>query len=199
MTSSNPASSSTSRAEIITILDRSGSMFSIKKDIIGSFNSFLTDQGSLPGEAKVTLIQFDDKIETVYQGVPIKDVAPLTNETFVPRGTTSLYDAIGTALSVQGERIKREAWADVVIVTILTDGAENSSTEYTAERVKEMTSHAETHGWKFIYLGANQDSFSVSRGLGIVGGTTVNFDASSLGVTQAYATMSATTRSYRGG
>jgi len=153
--------------EIICILDRSGSMIAIKTDTIGGFNSFLAEQKEVPGEAKMTLIQFDGAYEINYQGLPLSEVEDLSNATFVPRGSTALLDAIGKTLIDQKIRIQKEAWAEKVIIAILTDGEENSSSKFNLETIKTLTESAQNDGWSFIYLGANQDSFSVASSMGI--------------------------------
>ena len=185
------------KTEIIAIIDRSGSMGSIVDDAIGGFNAFLADQKTVPGEARMTLALFDDKFEYVYAGALIADAQPLTHATFVPRGMTALLDAIGRTMNEQGARIKTQAWAEKVIVCILTDGGENSSREFKAARIKEMVTHAEANGWSFVFLAANQDAFSTGAGLGISGAHTANFAANSAGTQSAYASMSNTTRSLR--
>lgn len=185
------------KTEIIVITDRSGSMSSIASEVIGGYNNFIEEQRKVPGEARVTFTQFDDKYEVVYAGKPLAEVPKLDSATFVPRGMTALLDAIGKTLNDQGARIAADKWADLVIVCILTDGGENSSHEFNPDRVKEMTRHAEAHGWKFVYLGANQDSFAVVQGLGMQNAITQNFAANSAGTVAAYASTSASVRGLR--
>lgn len=153
--------------EILCILDRSGSMTTIKNDTIGGFNSFIKDQKEVEGEARLTLAQFDGQYEIVYQGLDIQEVPNLDSTVFVPRGSTALLDAIGKTLTEQKARIQKDAWADKVIVVILTDGEENSSREYNFDTIKTLTQSAQNEQWSFIYLGANQDAFSVAANFGI--------------------------------
>lgn len=141
----------------------------------------------------------DDSYQVVYQGLPLSEVPKLTRETFVPRGGTALYDAIGRTLNEQGERIKREAWADLVVVYIITDGGENSSRKYNQEQIKTMVQHAEAHGWKFIYLGANQDAWETARSFGSNAMYSQTYDATTAGTNTAYASASATLKSFRRG
>jgi Mg-chelatase subunit ChlD len=185
------------KTEIISIIDRSGSMASIVRDAIGGFNTFLADQKTVPGEARMTLALFDDKYEVLYAGKALADAEPLTDKTFVPRGGTALLDAIGRTLNDQGARIKAEGWADKVIVCILTDGGENQSREFRQDQIKTMVQHAEGHGWSFVFLAANQDAFAVGAGYGFSGATTMGFAASGAGTQTAYASMSNMTRSLR--
>ena len=81
--------------EIISIVDRSGSMQSILDDAIGGFNTFLRSQQAQPGEAKLSLILFDHEYQVVHQAVDIQQVEPLNQDTYVPRGSTALLDAVG--------------------------------------------------------------------------------------------------------
>lgn len=187
------------KTEILVITDRSGSMGGICQDVIGGFNRFLKDQKKQPGDARMTYTQFDTQYEIVYQARPIHQVADLDENTFVPRGGTALFDAIGRTLNEQGKRIKDEAWAELVVVCIITDGEENSSKEYSKDRVREMVSHAEANGWKFLFLAANQDAFAASRGFGSSAKYAGNFQANSAGVAMAYSSTSATLSALRSG
>lgn len=187
------------KTEILVITDRSGSMASTAKDVIGGYNTFIREQRDVAGEAKVTFTQFDDVYEIAYAGKPLADVPALDDKTFVPRGGTALLDAIGRTLDEQGKRIAIEKWAELVIVCILTDGGENSSVLYDVDRIRALTSHAEKQGWKFIYLGANQDSFSVSSGLGLQSAIVQNYVADAAGTQGAYLQMSGSARGLRAG
>lgn len=182
----------TKPVEIIIVLDRSGSMQSIRADAIGGFNQFLSDQKKLPGKATLTLVQFDTEYEVVHDGKPLGDVPELTADTFVPRGSTALNDAIGRALATLETRNPERA-----IVVILTDGEENASREWTTEKIKARIQACEKDkGWQFVYLAANQDAFTVGASYGI--GTTQNYAATSAGTKSAFVTTSSVVRSYRG-
>ncbi len=179
------------KTEIIAILDRSGSMNSIVDDAIGGFNSFLESQKNQEGDAKISLILFDHDYQLIYQGGNIKEVPKLDSNTFIPRGRTALLDAIGRTIYEQRARIEREAWADQVIVCILTDGMENSSKEFKSDQIKNLITKLQNENeWEFIYLAANQDAFAVGRQYGISAKNTANFTASSVGTQQAFETMS---------
>jgi Mg-chelatase subunit ChlD len=151
-------------AELICIVDRSGSMQSMKTDAEGGFNAMIEQQRKLEGTLNVTLVTFDDRVETIYQGLPVAQVPPLVID---PRGSTALLDAICTTLYKQNERIKADAKSDKTIVAIVTDGQENSSKEHNLEAVRKAIALAEEAGWEFIYLGANQDAFSVGQSFGL--------------------------------
>ena len=158
--------------EIICIVDRSGSMQAIKTDVIGNFNSFLEKQKNEQGEAKLTLVLFDNEITTLHDGLDLKDVPNLTNETYAPNGYTALYDAVGITIDNVGKRLAstdESERPDKVLVVILTDGQENSSKVYTnVEKVKEMvTIQKNVYSWSFIFLGANQDAIFSAKTFGI--------------------------------
>lgn len=178
--------------EIIVILDRSGSMGSIAAEAIAGYNMFLEEQRLVPGQARVTRVQFDNLYQIDHQAIPLASSQPLDRRTFVPRGMTALNDAIGRTLEEQGRRIAQEGWAEKAVVCILTDGAENASREYTAPRIKQMIEHAQNNaGWVFVFLAANQDAFVTGAGYGIAAATTANFAANAAGTQSAYQTISA--------
>lgn len=158
--------------DITVVLDRSGSMASVKNDTIGGFNTFLADQQKAPGDARLTLLQFDTEFETVHDGKPIADVPKLDDKTFVPRGSTALLDAVGKAIASAKARVKGDEKA---VFVILTDGQENSSREMTKAAVKAMVEEQTKAGWNFIYLGANQDAFAEAGSMGIARGMTANY------------------------
>lgn len=186
------------RVEIIDITDKSGSMSDIRSDVIGGFNTLLEDQKAVPGEAKFTHVQFDSNYKLVYAGKPIRDVPDLTIDTYVPAGGTALLDAIGRTMNEQGARIKSENWAEKVIVCIRTDGEENSSREFSLAQIKAMITHAQAHGWVFIFSGADIDAFGEASKLGISAAYTTRYDKSDpYGTTQSYYATGQTLRSLR--
>ena len=160
-------------SEIVVLLDRSGSMSSIADDVIGGFNAFVEEQKKVAGDAVLTLVQFDgqDPHEVVHDRVNLTEIPPLTDDTYRPRGTTPLYDALGWTLDHIGqalEKVPEEERPEVVIFAILTDGLENCSTEYTKDGVfKQVQRQQGKYNWKFIYLGANQDAMIEAANLGI--------------------------------
>jgi hypothetical protein len=136
-------------------------------DTIGGFNAFVKDQATLGG--KLSLIQFDHEILKSYTNVELKDVKPLTRDTFQPRGSTALLDAIGQAI---------KEIQDISTLIILTDGQENSSRKFTKAHVKDLIEQKQKEGWTVMYLGANQDAFAEAGAMGIAAATTMNYDGS---------------------
>jgi uncharacterized protein with von Willebrand factor type A (vWA) domain len=126
----------------IIVLDKSGSMESIRNDTIGGYNAFVESQAG----GTLSLYLFSDSLKKVYSGVPVSEVPKMTRETFVPNGGTALYDAVG--------KVILDHLADSVkpTVVIITDGEENSSRNYSKSAVKDMIKKT---GWDFVYLGQN--------------------------------------------
>ena len=189
------------KAKIVFIADRSGSMFSVRDDAIGGFNSFIEDQRKVEGEADITLVLFDDQYEVPYSNVDIKEVALLNEDTYQPRGSTALLDAIGTTIVNVGDELKdlsEDQRPDKVIVCIITDGEENSSKEYTKDKIKEMVEHQqEKYNWEFIFLGANMDAISEGMSFGIRAQSCSNYVNDSKGIHVAYASVSNSVRAMR--
>jgi len=188
-------------SEIICVVDRSGSMGAIRSDAIGGFNTFLQTQKDLPGDAKFTLILFNDSYDIVYDGAPIKEVKNLISKTYVPRGNTALYDAVGRAIDTVGLRLANtpeEERPEKVIVAILTDGEENSSKEYSLQRINEMIKHQkEVYSWEVVFLAANMDAVAAAQTLGIQSKDAFSFVATGKGIRSAYKDMSRSVSQYR--
>ena len=176
--------------EIISIVDRSGSMQSILDDAIGGFNTFLAAQQRQPGQAKLSLILFDNEYQVVHQAVDIQQVEPLNQDTYVPRGSTALLDAVGKTIDAVGERLAampENERPSQVIISILTDGHENASQDYSKGKVAEMIKHqTEMYNWAFEFQAANMDAFAAAKELSIAPDRVVQFEATSEGVREAF-------------
>lgn len=182
------------------VLDRSGSMESCIAGTIEGFNAFIKQQQEIPGKAWFHMLQFDDRFETVYPWADLATVSPLNTDTFKPRGSTALFDAIGQTLTfLSTEVAKKCKGTHKVIVAILTDGFENASREYTKEKVFDLIHKKQDEGWEILFLAANQDAIASATSMGIATRNSSNFMASSAGTRDAYHVMSASTASYRTG
>ena len=161
------------------LLDRSGSMQSIKSDIEGGFAAFVDEQRKAAGEARATLAQFDDVYELVYADRPIADVPPLDLQ---PRNMTALHDAMGRLITDAGQELAALPEAQrpgTVIVAIMTDGMENASKEWTGASIKALVSQqTNAWGWTFMYMGADQDAVEVGVSLGIARDHAVTYSRS---------------------
>ncbi len=162
--------------DITLVVDRSGSMQEIRSDAEGGVIAFIENQAKEPGEALLTLVQFDTEYEFLCKGVPI---AQSPEFKLLPRGGTALLDAIGRAMIETGQRLEAMAEQDrpgLVIFVVMTDGQENSSKEFSKAKIKEMTQlQQEKYGWHFTFLGADQDSFAEAQEMGIADRGTADF------------------------
>jgi len=176
----------TDLTDITMVIDRSGSMSSIRIDAEGGINTFIDSQKSEPGEALLTLVQFDTEYEFVHKGLPIGSVPPFK---LVPRGSTALMDAVGRAINETGVRLsamEESQRPGLVVFVIVTDGAENSSKEFTRDKIRQMIEHQQSvYNWQFTFLAANQDAFAEAASMGIAQAGTANFAGEN--VVMAYA------------
>lgn len=157
------------------VLDRSGSMGSSVNDAIEGYNTFLADQkkAALSEKKRVlwTLVLFDHEYTVVYDSVPVASVPLLNESSYVPRGSTALYDAIG-------KTAERPAPGESVICVILTDGEENASNEYNNESIKSLIERKQsTEKWEFVFLGAGQDAVLEASKIGIRSSNAMSFSS----------------------
>lgn len=183
------------------LLDRSGSMASVKSDVEGGFARFLEEQRRLPGECTLSLVQFDSEgVEAVYTAKPIRDAQAIELE---PRGMTPLLDAVGRTIVATGERLaamREPERPGRVLFVIITDGKENASREYSKTQVSAMVERQrQKYSWEFLYLGANVDAFAEAGGLGIERSHAATCVASPAGMAQAFAMASYKCASHRAG
>ena len=153
---------------LVFLLDRSGSMRSIQDDVVGGFAAFIDDQRAEAGDCTVTLAQFDNRYEVVHQDVPLDQVPALDLR---PRGGTALLDAMGrliTDVSADIADLPEDQRPGTVIVSIMTDGKENASREWTHPAIKALVEQQSAEqDWQFLYMGADQDAIEVGARLGV--------------------------------
>ena len=188
---------------ISVILDRTGSMESIRDDTIGGFNAFLEDQQSQPGTATLTLVQFDteDPYEVVHHYLPIGDAPKLTRKTYVPRGGTPLLDALGRGINDLEKGISdlaEEERPSKVVMVVITDGHENSSKEFKKDQILKMVKErTDKDDWQFVFLSADLDGIDDARASGFVYDSSLLFDKSGKGARDAWSSLSKRTSEYR--
>ncbi len=157
----------------VIILDESGSMSSIYKETLASMNEVLSgirkNQEEFPDQKHfVTIVTFEGDgmkgVKNRRDRVSIDTVKPFTEEDYNPGGCTPLYDAIGKTLHEMEAQTTEE---DTVLVTIITDGMENSSREYNANIIKNLNKRLQDKGWAITYIGANQDAKQVAHEMNV--------------------------------
>ena len=158
----------------LIILDKSGSMSSIARAAIAGFNETVGGIRAAQERFKdtqehfVSLMIFCDCEKTlVYDMVPVAEVKELTSKEYRPCCCTPLYDAMGISINALYKAIKDKEDATAV-VTVITDGLENASKEYSGKAIKALVEQMkDQEGWNFAYIGTNQDVEATSASLSI--------------------------------
>jgi hypothetical protein len=162
---------------LLVVIDRSGSMSTIREDMVGGLRTLISTQAAMPGRLTIDLWSFDDVVENEATMASPDEV----DIRLIPRGSTALYDAIGRSVVHFGELLEamdEAARPGTVQVIVVTDGEENSSKEYSAADVKRLvTQQTETYSWGFVFLGANQDAVLTGATLGFAAGSSLTYSA----------------------
>jgi len=181
--------------EMVFILDMSGSMSNLAKDTIGGYNSLLNKQKELGKDnpdlkANVTTVLFDDRYIVIHDRENIDSVTEITEKEYCPCGMTAMLDAIGKTVASVGQKLAATPEEDrpgLVSVTIITDGYENASKEYTWDRVRSMIKEQqEKYSWIFTFIGANIDVEKTSYDLGIDSRMAFNYTPTATCVNAVY-------------
>lgn len=179
--------------ELVVVIDRSGSMEPVANDAIGGFNTFLKAQKEAPGEAKMTVVQFNTQLEFYAVNADVKSVNPLDTKTYTPEGGTALYDAVGLAIDETGKRLAAMEEKDrpsKVIFAILTDGEENSSKKYTGGEIKKMIERQrDVYKWDFVFLAAGEGAFKEAEHIGMQMSKTMRFANTGANQSASYDTL----------
>ena len=171
--------------ELVIIIDRSGSMQSLREDVIGGYNALLENQKKQEGKTLVTTIFFNDRAEFIHKDADVQDLKPIDGRSYQPCGCTALLDAIGDGIAfikAKHAKLNAEELPAHTIFSIMTDGLENASKEYSYSQIKSMIELQKECGWDFIFQAANIDVARESSRLGIDANMSRSFDATSSGV-----------------
>ena len=187
--------------ELVFVLDRSGSMAGLERDTIGGFNSMLEKQRKEPGNAVVSTVLFDTRVEVIHDRVALADVPDLTDREYYVRGCTALLDAVGGAIHHIGnvhKYARREDVPEKTLFIITTDGMENASCRYTYDKVRRMIEREkEKYGWEFLFLGANIDAAVEAKRFGIDESMAANYHCDEEGTALNYEVISEAITSVR--
>jgi uncharacterized protein YegL len=184
---------------LLMVIDRSGSMLSIRDDMVGGLNAMLKEQMALPGLLTVDIVTFDNEVELQCTMADPKNVVI----TLEPRGATALFDAVGLAVTGFGEvlaALPEHARPDTVQVIVVTDGDENSSYEYKADTVRQLIERqTKEFNWDFVFLGANQDAVLTGATMGFAPGSSMTYAPGKDGVDSMTSSVGRYVTDLRGG
>lgn len=162
----------------LIIVDESGSMHSIYNAALSGMNETLNSIRKLAAEypeqaQEVTLVTFDSShYNKIFDSTPAAKTRELNTNDYRPGACTPLYDALGKALTELEPMVKEK---EAVLVTVITDGYENASCEFSLADIRALVERLDNAGWLFSYIGANQDAAAVGGSMGII--DTLNFEA----------------------
>lgn len=159
----------TSRIHNLIILDRSGSMYSIRQEAVNHLNECLQTikcaQKENEGQKhSVTIVTFNHKPQYLFLNSDPEFVNEITISDYIPEGMTALYDAVGSSVTALRKVVQP---GDCVLVSIITDGYENASREYSLGNVKKLIEDTSAEGWVYTFMAANIDEHAVARDLSI--------------------------------
>lgn len=176
--------------ELVFILDRSGSMYSLTDDAVGGFNSVLDQQKTENTDIVVTTVLFNNRSVRIHDRVSAAEVPHITREEYNAGGSTALYDAVGSTIDhieKVHHYIRPEDVPEKTLFVITTDGMENASHLYSQAQVKERIERKRAkNGWEFLFLAANIDTQEVAESLGIDESRAASFQANSKGIRVMY-------------
>ncbi len=146
----------------LIILDESGSMNSIKKTIINGFNELINsvktiEKEFLEQEHFISLISFNSKKNNVIHFTePVSKIITINDNNYNPESSTPLFDAMGLSILKLKHYLKdKDNYS--VLVTILTDGEENASKEFSLIEIKKIIEELKIENWTFTYIGTDHD------------------------------------------
>lgn len=158
------------------LMDESGSMATNSRETVSGYNKFVEELKKDYGDyVLASFFRFEglQGVRKIYERVPAQYIHIMDHAEFRPGGDTPLFDAIGRAVASADIYAKE---GEAVVIVILTDGQENSSTEYRQkEQIKDLINARKAKGWKFVFLGADIDAFTAGNGLGINRGDIMGF------------------------
>lgn len=156
----------------LIILDESGSMESIKKTIIQGFNELVqTIQGiekQFPEQEHfISLLSFNGfGHKWLHFMDSASNLTQINDKNYNPAALTPLFDALGVGIGKLRQELQNQNDFNV-LVTILTDGAENDSKEYAAIDIKKIIETLKKERWTFTYIGTDHDVEKIAVSISI--------------------------------
>jgi hypothetical protein len=170
----------------LIILDESGSMNSIKKTILNGFNELINSVKSIEKEFPeqehyISIISFNSKNENnvIHFNEPVSKIETIDDKNYNPESSTPLFDAMGfSILKLKNFLSDKNNYS--VLVTILTDGEENASKEYSLTSIKRIIEELKSENWTFTYIGTDHDIDKTTMDLNI--NNKIRFDKNGRGI-----------------
>ncbi len=185
--------------ELVYIIDMSGSMSRLRDDTIGGYNTMLSEQRKLTEDnpnikANVTTVLFDDRYIVLHDRQDLSSVRDITEEDYAPLGMTAMLDAIGKTFVSVGQKLAATPEAErpaLVSVTIITDGYENASKEYSWKQIRDMIKEQrEKYSWVISFIGANIDVEKTAEDLGLDMDFAKTYTADAVHLSNVYTSVS---------
>ncbi len=186
--------------EMVFVIDKSGSMSGLESDTIGGFNSNIDKQLETGENVFVTTVLFDTSFVTLHDRVQISKVEKMTRKDYCPGGGTALCDAVGNTINrikYAQQYLKEDEKPNKTMFVIITDGAENSSREFSSSMVKKLiTEQKKEQDWEFLFLGANMDAVETANTYGIDADKSVTYRSDCIGTTTAWNVLAGITSGF---
>jgi len=192
---------------VTLLLDRSGSMESVRDDTIGAVNAYVGGLAQSEEDIRFSLVLFDAVngapalLDKVVEAKEPADIAPLTREVYVPRGMTPLIDAACITIHAIEASLAARSKSDPikVVVAIQTDGQENSSREHGWADLRRLISKKEGEGWEFLFMGCGIDAYAPAREMGLSAAKTVSYGRSKAEIEAVFSATAVNTVDFAAG
>ena len=188
--------------DITVLVDRSGSMSSIKDDMEGGLRAFVEEHRKDNDDTRLTYVFFDDRYTVGFTEKSVQSVER-SDLKLEPRGSTALYYSMKRVIEDTGRRLAAKDESQrpsQVHILVVTDGGENCPhLGVFSKDVKELVEHQRSkYAWNFIFLGANQDAVLVGETLGVHSGHSMTYAPSAVGAMNMFASTANVTRGLKG-
>ena len=190
---------------VTLLLDRSGSMQTLKDDTLGALNAYIDRLRQEESDIRFSLVQFDAPdfaapmaLEKVHVARPVAEIPDLGPDDFIPRGGTPLIDAACATIRAVAESLEGREKTRVV-VAIQTDGQENRSVENSWNDLKALIAEKEKAGWEFVFMGCEIDAYKQGAMMGVSPDKTLSYGKDPEATRAAFAATAANTAHYAAG
>mgnify|MGYP001627759529 CR=1 FL=1 len=195
------------RTLVTLLLDRSGSMQTLKSDTIGAINAYREELRKSGSEIRYSQVHFDSDfsrqldLEKVHVAVPVGELGDMTEDDYHPRGGTPLIDAACTTIRAVAASLEEAGKAEGtrVVIAIQTDGDENTSVENSWSDLKALIAEKEKQGWEFVFMGAGIDAYAQGSRMGIRASNTLSYGKDRKQTEAAFAATAMNTRAFADG